>query len=133
MRSQILFVPIALGIAGCVSTAKTDSPSAPMPSVASITSLDYARELVGMIHTTADSEQRAPAASLFAALNGRTPLSPARLREEIAQVYIQRFTEHQLRDLVTFFKTPTGQSFWRTQPEIFALQIGIPFPQTNRK
>jgi hypothetical protein len=135
MDTRILIALVVVGFAGCTSAAKKDASESPLPAIAPLTSRahDYARELVEMIHTPADSAQLTSAASLFSALNGRAPLSPAELREKIAQVYLQRFAEDQLRDIVAFLKTPAGQLFWRTQPEIFALQVGIPFQQGTRK
>jgi hypothetical protein len=57
----------------------------------------------------------------------RTEFAPRRSQviDIVAQAYARRFTEAEMRDIVAFFKSPSGQKFVRTQPEVLRDSFGI--------
>ena len=43
----------------------------------------------------------------------------------MAQVYASQFTEQELKDLVTFYKTPLGQKLLSTEPKAIQMSMGF--------
>jgi hypothetical protein len=50
----------------------------------------------------------------------KTELEPRRaaLKEEIAKIYASQFTEQELKDALTFYKSPLGQKIVVTEPKV---------------
>lgn len=50
----------------------------------------------------------------------RTDLQPrfSELTEEVARLYATNFTEQELKEVLTFYKTPTGKKLLNEQPKI---------------
>jgi hypothetical protein len=59
------------------------------------------------------------ATALHKELDGRS----SEVLEQMAQAYASRFTEHDLKDLLVFYKTPLGQKFIKEEP--MALEDGL--------
>jgi uncharacterized protein len=59
------------------------------------------------------------ATALHKELDGKS----SEVMEQIAQAYAERFTEHDLKDLLVFYKTPLGQKFIKEEP--IALEDGL--------
>jgi hypothetical protein len=53
-------------------------------------------------------------------LNGREK----EIGEGMAQVYASQFTEQELKDLVTFYKSPLGQKLLSTEPKAIQMSMG---------
>src|ERR1700748_2493888 len=53
-------------------------------------------------------------------LNGREK----EIGEGMAQVYASQFSEQELKDLVTFYKSPLGQKLLSTEPKAIQLSMG---------
>lgn len=45
--------------------------------------------------------------------------------EQMAKIYANDFTEQELKDLVTFYKTPLGQKLLSTEPHAIASSMGF--------
>lgn len=45
-------------------------------------------------------------------------INPQQLRNDVTTIYAEIFTEQELKDLITFYKTPTGQKALQKLPEI---------------
>jgi hypothetical protein len=45
--------------------------------------------------------------------------------EGMAKVYAGEFTEQELKDLVTFYKTPLGQKLLTTEPKAIQISMGF--------
>jgi uncharacterized protein len=54
----------------------------------------------------------------LAAAETRKALSPATLQPLIASIYESNFTDAELRELITFFKSPVGAKYLAKQPEL---------------
>jgi hypothetical protein len=52
----------------------------------------------------------------------RTDLQPrfGEISNEVALLYAQKFTEQELKEILAFYKTLTGQKLLKTQPDIIA-------------
>lgn len=56
----------------------------------------------------------------------KTEMSWQAMKVDLKQIYLQNFTESEIADMVTFYKSPTGQSVLRTMPVVMqeSMQIG---------
>jgi hypothetical protein len=56
----------------------------------------------------------------------RTQLAPriGELKEEIAKLYASRFSEAELKDALTFFKSPLGQKLLIEEPRFVEASLG---------
>lgn len=56
----------------------------------------------------------------------RTELAPKRVEilNQVAVLYAQRFTEQELKDVVAFYKTPTGKKFVSEEPVVIEQSLG---------
>jgi hypothetical protein len=64
----------------------------------------------------------------------RTQLAPrtAELKEEIAKLYAVRFTEAELKDALTFFKSPIGKKLLLEEPRFVEASLGRAQDWANR-
>lgn len=60
----------------------------------------------------------------------RTEMQPrfVEITDQIALLYAQNFTEQELKDILAFYKTPTGQKLLKTQPHV--IDSSMQFAQT---
>ena len=67
------------------------------------------------------------AKDLEEALKGLGPemeLQKQRMVDIAAKIYAQRFTEAELQDIVTFFRSPSGKKYVETQPQLLDELVG---------
>lgn len=64
----------------------------------------------------------------------RTQLAPrtAELKEEIAKLYALRFTEAELKEALTFFKSPLGKKLLVEEPRFVEASLGRAQEWANR-
>ncbi len=64
----------------------------------------------------------------------RTQLAPriSELKDEIAKLYAARFTEAELKELQTFFKSPTGKKLLQEEPRFVEASLGFAQGWANR-
>jgi hypothetical protein len=64
----------------------------------------------------------------------RTQLAPrsAELKEEIAKLYAARFTEAELKESLTFFKSPLGKKLLAEEPRFIEASLGRAQDWSNR-
>lgn len=57
----------------------------------------------------------------------------ASMKDEMVQNYKEAFTEHEIKEITAFYKTPTGQKALQKMPELMAkgAQIGVSRVQNN--
>ncbi|HZT25999.1 MAG TPA: DUF2059 domain-containing protein [Pseudolabrys sp.] len=60
----------------------------------------------------------------------RTDLQPrfAEITDEVAKLYATNFSEQELKDILTFYQSPTGQKLLKTQPKV--IDASMAFAQT---
>ena len=60
----------------------------------------------------------------------RTELQPrfSELTDEVAQLYVSNFTEQELKDILAFYKTPSGKKLLTEQPKV--VDSSMKFAQT---
>ena len=56
----------------------------------------------------------------------RTQLAPrtGELKDEIAKLYAARFTEAELKEMLTFFKSPLGKKLLQEEPRFVEASLG---------
>jgi uncharacterized protein len=61
--------------------------------------------------------------------NLRTEFSPrfSQLNDEVAKIYATRFTDQEIKDMLAFYKSPTGQKMLSEQPKV--VEASIKFAQ----
>ena len=69
-----------------------------------------------------------------AAATLRTQLAPrtAELKEEIAKLYAAQFTEAELKEVLTFFKSPVGKKLLQEEPRFVEGSLGRAQDWSNR-
>src|SRR6266550_8137825 len=138
---------LALGLALAGAPAWAQQPAAPQPPLkpASPAAIAAAKEILTMKNASAMYANAVPnivhqtkEALLQANLNYQKDLNEVAVivaqklagREKeigdgMATVYANEFTEQELKDLVTFYKTPLGQKLLSTEPR--AIQFSMSF------
>jgi hypothetical protein len=134
---------LALGLALTGMPAGAQQPAAPKP--ASPAAIAAAREILTMKNASAMYSSAVPNlvaqtkdALLQANLNYQKDLNEVavivaqqlagrekEIGEGMAKVYAGEFTEQELKDLVTFYKTPLGQKLLSTEPKAIQISMGF--------
>jgi hypothetical protein len=133
---------LVLGLALCGVPAGAQQPAAPKP--ASPAAIAAAKEILAMKSASAmyasavpNIVQRTKDALLQANLNYQKDLNEVavivaqslagrekEIGEGMAKVYAGEFTEQELKDLVTFYKSPLGQKLLASEPKAIQLSMG---------
>lgn len=133
MSVQALVRWVAAGLAALVVSAMPMAASAQQPSKSSMALANEILDIKGSLQifetvipgvvekSKATLLQMNP--NLFKDLNDvgnelRKEFTPrlAQLREEIVRIYASRFTEQELKDTITFYKSPLGQKILNEEP-----------------
>jgi hypothetical protein len=134
---------LALGLALTGMPAGAQQPAAPKP--ASPAAIAAAREILTMKNASAMYASAVPNlvaqtkdVLLQANLNYQKDLNEVavivaqqlagrekEIGEGMAKVYAGEFTEQELKDLVTFYKTPLGQKLLSTEPKAIQISMGF--------
>jgi uncharacterized protein len=141
----ILAAGLAVGLALAVAPANAQQPAAPPAKPASPAAIAAAKEILAMKNATAMYAQAVPSVVEQAKtnllqnnLNYQKDLNEVAVivaqslagREKeigdgMAKVYADAFTEQELKDLVTFYKSPLGAKLLTAEPQ--AIQASIAF------
>ena len=147
MKSFFRILPAAglvLGLALAAVPAMAQQPAAPAPKPASPAALAAAKEILAMKNASAMYANAVPNivaqtkdSLLQANLNYQKDLNEVavivaqslagrekEIGEGMAQVYASEFTEQELKDLVTFYKSPLGQKLLANEPKAIQLSMG---------
>lgn len=142
MKSVFKILPAAMLAMGLAFGAVPVAAQQPManPSPAAIASAKeiltlknatamYANAVPGMVQKTKDAliaqnlnyqkDLNELAPTIVQQLNGREK----EIGEGMAKAYASEFTEQELKDLVTFYKSPLGQKLIRNEPKAIALSM----------
>ena len=150
MKSVMKMLPAAglvLGLALAGLPAGAQQPAAPAPALKPATpgAMAAAREILTMKNAAALYAQAVPNivqqtkdALLASNLNYQKDLNEVavvvaqsmagrekEIGEGMAQVYANEFTEQELKDLVTFYKSPLGQKLLSNEPR--AIQVSMSY------
>ena len=101
-------IKIAREILDLKNTADLFGPLVP-------TVVDRVRGMLAQTNPTLGKDLEAVAANLRKTFAPRT----AELLSDIARLYASRFTEAELKEIVTFYRTPTGKKVITLEPEVF--------------
>lgn len=128
MKRLILAAALALGLAA-PAAAQTDTTFRATPS-----HLAAADELLGLMDVersfliglemaleqeTANNPEVAPFSDVLREFVSRY-LSWKDLKGEFMQLYVQTYSEDEIRGLITFYRTPLGQTVIKKEPELMA-------------
>jgi hypothetical protein len=146
MKSFLRILPaagLALGLALAAVPAMAQQPAAPAAK-ASPAAIAAAKEILAMKNASAMYANAVPHivaqtkdSLLQANLNYQKDLNEVavivaqslagrekEIGEGMAQVYASEFTEQELKDLVTFYKSPLGQKLLVNEPKAIQLSMG---------
>lgn len=136
---------LALSLAGSAASAQQPAaPTAAPAKPASPAAIAAAKEILAMKNASAmyavavpNLVQQTKDALLQANLNYQKDLNEVavivaqklagrekEIGEGMAAVYANEFTEQELKDLVTFYKTPLGQKLLTSEPKAIQLSMG---------
>jgi hypothetical protein len=141
----MLAASLAIGLALASAPASAQQPAAPAKPPASPAALAAAKEILVMKNAATMYAQAVPSIVeqtktnlMQSNLNYQKDLNEVavvvaqglagrekEIGEGMAKVYADMFTEQELKDLVTFYKTPLGQKLLATEPQ--AVQSSIAF------
>jgi hypothetical protein len=141
----MLAASLAIGLALASAPASAQQPAAPAKPPASPAALAAAKEILGLKNAATMYAQAVPSIVeqtktnlMQSNLNYQKDLNEVavvvaqslagrekEIGEGMAKVYADMFTEQELKDLVTFYKTPLGQKLLATEPQ--AVQSSIAF------
>jgi len=136
---------LALGLALASLPATAQQPAAPAAKPASPTAIAAAKELLAMKNVSAmysnavpGMVQRTKETLLQNNLNYQKDLNEVavivaqnlagrekEIGDAMAQIYADEFSEQELKDLVTFYKSPLGQKLLKAEPH--AIQTSMAF------
>jgi hypothetical protein len=145
MKRVLKFLPaatLAVGLAFCAVPAAAQQPAAPKISPAALASAKeilaiknasamYANAVPGLVEKTKnaliqqnlnyqkDLNEVAPVVAQQ--LSGRQN----EIGEGMAQIYASEFTEQELKDLATFYKSPLGQKLIAAEPRAIGLSMAF--------
>src|SRR6202158_165843 len=148
MKSFFRILPAAglvLGLALAAVSAMAQQPAAPAPKPASPAALAAAKEILAMKNASAmyanavpNLVQQTKDQLLQDNLNYQKDLNEVavivaqklagrekEIGEGMATVYANEFSEQELKDLVTFYKSPLGQKLLSTEPR--AIQFSMSY------
>ena len=148
MKSLLRFLPaagLALGLALAAVPALAQQPAAPVAKPASPAAVASAKEILAMKNANAMYANAVPNivaqtkdSLLQANLNYQKDLNEVavivaqslagrekEIGEGMAQVYASEFTEQELKDLVTFYKSPLGQKLIVAEPRAIQGSMGF--------
>jgi len=77
--------------------------------------IDRVKNMLSQTNLTLRKDLEAVAANLNKVFAPRT----ADVMNEITRLYASRFTEAELKEIVTFYRTPTGKKVITLEPEVF--------------
>ena len=146
MKSFLRILPaagLALGLALAAVPALAQQPAAPVVKPASPAAVASAKEILAMKNANAMYANAVPNivaqtkdSLLQANLNYQKDLNEVavivaqslagrekEIGEGMAQVYASEFTEQELKDLVTFYKSPLGQKLLANEPKAVQLSM----------
>ena len=146
MKSFFRILPaagLALGLALAVIPAMAQQPAAPAAKPASPAAMAAAKEILAMKNANQMYANAVPNivaqtkdSLLQANLNYQKDLNEVavivaqnlagrekEIGEGMAQVYASEFTEQELKDLVTFYKSPLGQKLLANEPKAIQLSM----------
>ncbi|HSD11131.1 MAG TPA: DUF2059 domain-containing protein [Candidatus Binatia bacterium] len=153
MRASILAAALAILATGVAKAAESPQPSASVAEAESTTPsashLKAATELLELVHvdrSTADAldvvlkvqlrhqPKLAPYEDTLRAFMQKY-MSWESLKGDYARIYAEAFTEEELRQMIAFYRTPTGQKAVRMIPELMAkgAALGQSRVQENRE
>jgi hypothetical protein len=135
---------LVLGLALAAVPAMAQQPAAPAPKPASPAAIAAAKEILAMKNANQMYANAVPNivaqtkdSLLQANLNYQKDLNEVavivaqslagrekEIGEGMAQVYAGEFTEQELKDLVTFYKSPLGQKLLANEPKAIQLSMG---------
>lgn len=145
MKSVLRILPaagLALGLVLASLPAAAQQPAGPKPSAAAVAAAReiltlknvgaiYANAVPGMVQKTRDAliaqnlnyqqDLKDVAPVVAQALAGREK----EIGDGMAQVYASEFTEQELKDLVTFYKSPLGKKLIAAEPKAIALSMNF--------
>ena len=147
MKSFLRILPaagLALGLALAAVPALAQQPAAPAAKPASPAAIAAAKEILAMKNASQMYQNAVPNivaqtkdSLLQANLNYQKDLNEVavivaqslagrekEIGEGMAQVYASEFTEQELKDLVTFYKSPLGQKLLLNEPKAIQLSMG---------
>ena len=148
MKSLLRFLPaagLALGLALAAVPALAQQPAAPVAKPASPAAVASAKEILAMKNANAMYANAVPNivdqtknALVQSNLNYQKDLNEVaiivaknlagkeqEIGEGMAKIYANEFTEQELKDLVTFYKSPLGQKLLATEPR--AIQFSMSY------
>jgi hypothetical protein len=146
MKSLFRILPAAglmLGLALAAIPAMAQQPAAPAAKPASPAAIAAAKEILAMKNASQMYQNAVPNivaqtkdSLLQANLNYQKDLNEVavivaqslagrekEIGEGMAQVYASEFTEQELKDLVTFYKSPLGQKLLANEPKAIQLSM----------
>jgi uncharacterized protein len=146
MKSFFRILPaagLALGLAFAAVPARAQQPAAPVAKPASPAALAAAKEILAMKNASQMYQNAVPNivaqtkdSLLQANLNYQKDLNEVavivaqslagrekEIGEGMAQVYASEFTDQELKDLVTFYKSPLGQKLLVNEPKAIQLSM----------
>ncbi len=146
MKSLFRILPaagLALGLALAAIPAMAQQPAAPAAKPASPAAIAAAKEILAMKNASQMYQNAVPNivaqtkdSLLQANLNYQKDLNEVavivaqslagrekEIGEGMAQVYASEFTEQELKDLVTFYKSPLGQKLLLNEPKAVQLSM----------
>ena len=146
MKSLFRILPAAglmLGLALAAIPAMAQQPAAPAAKPASPAAIAAAKEILAMKNASQMYQNAVPNivaqtkdSLLQANLNYQKDLNEVavivaqslagrekEIGEGMAQVYASEFTEQELKDLVTFYKSPLGQKLLANEPKAVQLSM----------
>src|SRR6202162_2716927 len=141
----LLAAGLAVGLALAGAPANAQQPAAPPAKPASPAAIAAAKEILAMKNANAMYAQAVPSVVEQAKtnllqnnLNYQKDLNEVavivaqslagrekEIGEGMAKVYANQFTEQELKDLVTFYKSPLGQKLLTTEPAAIQLSMGF--------
>jgi uncharacterized protein len=146
MKSFFRILPaagLALGLALAAVPAMAQQPAAPAAKPASAAAIAAAKEILAMKNASQMYQNAVPNivaqtkdSLLQANLNYQKDLNEVaiivaqslagrekEIGEGMAQVYAGEFTEQELKDLLTFYKSPLGQKLLASEPKAIQLSM----------
>ena len=140
MKSLFRILPAAslvLGLALAAIPAMAQQPAAPAAKPASPAAIAAAKEILAMknasqmyqnavpniVAQTKDSLLQADLIEVLLIVAQSLAGREKEIGEGMAQVYASEFTEQELKDLVTFYKSPLGQKLLANEPKAVQLSM----------
>lgn len=124
MRKAIIAAMVMVMVAVSAHSALADEKSHREAAVRLLELSDMAETMDMVIDQTLMMEiQQTPQLILYEGVMRKffkKYLSWESLKEDFVKIYMDEFTEEELRDIITFYETPTGQKTLKKAPVLFA-------------